>query len=462
VRLEVHFRVIRGHTPTALPPHCRWSGRRKSSSETTVFVYDGGGQLVAEYTALVGNDPAPTPRVSYLTQDHLGSPRVVTDQNGAVIKRTDWMAFGEEVEFSKRPTGLGYDEVPETRKGYTGYEKDDESGLDFAQARYYNPKHGRFTSVDPLTASANVKNPQTFNRYSYVLNSPYKFTDPLGLIPGFVNNAGWSGNCGAQFSSCDWDVDGGWFAEPTPDSAGDANAEPQTSTAGPASGSQQNPEPATPPPPPSAEQDQEVQLRSQFPTLNQADGGVVNEAVFDAENAATGLFSVMLVARFRNTGDTTTPRQALRNIVASTASSISVTRDANGQVTMASVAENAVYDGRTSTLLVDDDKDSNTPEITVSRYFQNNANVNAITYLGYIFVGQGFFNQNADGRAKSIVHEAVVHKGFGRRDTDFGPTRTKGSHAINAVIDTYFRRRDPVEITMEPVVLGTTVNLRTP
>ncbi|MBK7704501.1 MAG: RHS repeat-associated core domain-containing protein [Acidobacteria bacterium] len=137
---------------------------------------------MAEYTALVGNDPAPAAQVSYLTQDHLGSPRVVTNQNGEVIKRTDWMAFGEEVEFNKRTSGLGYDEVPETRKGYTGYEKDDESGLDFAQARYYNPKHGRYTSVDPLTASANVKNPQTFNRYSYVLNSPYKFVDPLGLI----------------------------------------------------------------------------------------------------------------------------------------------------------------------------------------------------------------------------------------------------------------------------------------
>jgi hypothetical protein len=33
-----------------------------------------------------------------------------------------------------------------------------------------------------LTASANVKDPQTFNRYSYAMNSPYKFNDPLGLI----------------------------------------------------------------------------------------------------------------------------------------------------------------------------------------------------------------------------------------------------------------------------------------
>ena len=121
-------------------------------------------------------------QVSYLTSDHLGSPRVITNQLGAVTTRKDYMAFGEETYTTQRTSAINYDNESETRKGYTGYEKDDESGLDFAQARYYNSKHGRFTSVDPLTASANVKNPQTFNRYSYVLNSPYKFTDPLGLI----------------------------------------------------------------------------------------------------------------------------------------------------------------------------------------------------------------------------------------------------------------------------------------
>lgn len=51
---------------------------------------------------------------------------------------------------------------------------------------------GRFTSVDPLTASATIRNPQTFNRYSYVLNSPYKFTDPLGLISINTNACGMS------------------------------------------------------------------------------------------------------------------------------------------------------------------------------------------------------------------------------------------------------------------------------
>jgi len=203
--------------------------KKISSSETTVFVYDGSGTLVAEYTAWATADPAPTPQVSYLTADHLGSPRVVTNQNGAVIKRTDWMAFGEEVEFNKRASGLGYDQVPETRKGYTGYEKDDESGLDFAQARYYNPKHGRYTSVDPLTASANVKNPQTFNRYSYVLNSPYKFSDPLGLLSVETGACGnrctnWDGSSGGGMASTYGNNT--WEDGPTPESNTDSASEP--------------------------------------------------------------------------------------------------------------------------------------------------------------------------------------------------------------------------------------------
>ena len=97
------------------------------------------------------------------------------------------MAFGSDItetigNVGGRTTAQGFNSSDEVRKQYTGYERDDESGLDFAQARYYNSAHGRFTSIDPLTASANVKDPQTFNRYSYVLNSPYKFVDPLGLI----------------------------------------------------------------------------------------------------------------------------------------------------------------------------------------------------------------------------------------------------------------------------------------
>lgn len=48
--------------------------------------------------------------------------------------------------------------------------------MDFAQARYYNFRHGRFTGVDagPFTPA----DPQNFNRYAYVQNNPLKFRDP--------------------------------------------------------------------------------------------------------------------------------------------------------------------------------------------------------------------------------------------------------------------------------------------
>lgn len=161
--------------------------KKISSTETTVFVYDGGGQMIAEYSSAL----ATTPQVSYLTQDHLGSPRVITDETGEVKDRKDFAAFGDETITAARSINLGYtNPADELREGYTGYEKDSESGLDFAQARYYNPTHGRFTSVDPMTASATIRNPQTFNRYSYVLNSPYKFVDPLGLISSSTGACG--------------------------------------------------------------------------------------------------------------------------------------------------------------------------------------------------------------------------------------------------------------------------------
>jgi RHS repeat-associated protein len=68
------------------------------------------------------------------------------------------------------------------RQQFTGYERDDETGLDYAQARYYSNIAGRFTSPDPLLSSASSKEPQSWNRYSYVGNRPTVLRDPSGLI----------------------------------------------------------------------------------------------------------------------------------------------------------------------------------------------------------------------------------------------------------------------------------------
>jgi RHS repeat-associated protein len=148
------------------------------TGETTLFVYDASGKMVAEYSTIV--TPPSEAKVSYLTNDHPGSPRVITDQNGQVVSRRDFHPFGEEIYTAQRTQGLNYagDTV---RQKFTSYERDIESNLDFAQARYYSNQHGRFTSVDPLMASARASNPKTWNRYTYALNNPLKYIDPDGM-----------------------------------------------------------------------------------------------------------------------------------------------------------------------------------------------------------------------------------------------------------------------------------------
>jgi RHS repeat-associated protein len=157
--------------------------KKVTNLETTIFVYSGG-KLVAEYSTQIST----TPKISYTTTDTLGSPRIITDQNGTVISRRDFMPFGEELSAGiGGRTGDGgqkYSSAQDTvRQKFTGYQKDDETQLDFAEARYYNNQHGRFTAVDPLLASGKSANPQTFNRYVYVMNNPLNSTDPSGMLP---------------------------------------------------------------------------------------------------------------------------------------------------------------------------------------------------------------------------------------------------------------------------------------
>jgi RHS repeat-associated protein len=90
--------------------------------------------------------------------------------------------FGEELagDASVRTPARGYVE-DNVRQRFTGYERDEEIGLDYARARYYSGQQGRFTSPDPLLASGRPASPQSWNRYAYVLNNPLRLTDPSGL-----------------------------------------------------------------------------------------------------------------------------------------------------------------------------------------------------------------------------------------------------------------------------------------
>lgn len=99
------------------------------------------------------------------------------------VRRRDYLPFGE----SANSLGGRPDLTPDTlaaglRRSFTTYERDAETGLDYADARYYAQHQGRFLNVDPLPASAKPSTPQSWNRYTYCINNPLRFTDPTGMV----------------------------------------------------------------------------------------------------------------------------------------------------------------------------------------------------------------------------------------------------------------------------------------
>jgi RHS repeat-associated protein len=92
------------------------------------------------------------------------------------------MPFGEELlaGVGGRTSGQGYGGAETLRKKFIQYERDNESGLDFAQARYYSSAQGRFTSPDEFWKDSQFADPQSWNKYSYVRNNPLKYIDPTG------------------------------------------------------------------------------------------------------------------------------------------------------------------------------------------------------------------------------------------------------------------------------------------
>ena len=69
---------------------------------------------------------------------------------------------------------------------FTAKKRDNETGLDYFNARYFSAPLGRFISPDPLYIEARrLADPQQLNLYSYVRNNPLKFRDPTGMYINF-------------------------------------------------------------------------------------------------------------------------------------------------------------------------------------------------------------------------------------------------------------------------------------
>ena len=105
--------------------------------------------------------------------DHLGSIMALWDNNDPYYS-CSYDAWGNRTIGMESPLGVD--------RGFCGHEHIDEIGLINMNGRMYDPKLGRFLSPDPYIQAPT--DPQNFNRYSYCLNNPLKYTDPDGNLFG--------------------------------------------------------------------------------------------------------------------------------------------------------------------------------------------------------------------------------------------------------------------------------------
>jgi RHS repeat-associated protein len=107
----------------------------------------------------------------YLHRDHLGPNRAITDAAGARVESAVYKPFGEQTEFVT--PGLA---APES-KGWIGERYDEGGGLQYLNARYYDPVLGMFLQPDWWEV---LKPGVGTNRFSYSFNDPVNKLDPLG------------------------------------------------------------------------------------------------------------------------------------------------------------------------------------------------------------------------------------------------------------------------------------------
>ncbi|NHN38976.1 hypothetical protein G8764_16830 [Pseudomaricurvus alcaniphilus] len=183
------------------PNRARYLRTDTDSNGTTVTRYIGsvekvtkadGSQVIKRYIgdALVtisksssGTETART--TQYLYKDHLGSLDVIVEGGNTQEYRFD--AWGQRINPSTSAvlaniaTDINFSVANiATTRGFTGREMLDQVGLIHMNGRIYDPRLGRFLQADPFVQF--LDNTQSYNRYSYVMNNPLRYTDPSGYF----------------------------------------------------------------------------------------------------------------------------------------------------------------------------------------------------------------------------------------------------------------------------------------
>jgi RHS repeat-associated protein len=111
-----------------------------------------GGNLIAEAGSTT----------YYRLTDHLGSLAVLTDGSGNPVETNVFVPYGEQLSGGAQDSFL-----------YAGLEREPDTGTDRSLTRQYSSGQGRWLSPDLYHGSYDLNDPQSFNRYAYVRNSPH-------------------------------------------------------------------------------------------------------------------------------------------------------------------------------------------------------------------------------------------------------------------------------------------------
>ena len=155
-----------------------YAGRRikRTVGGTTTYYFYGLAGLISEFSTESGpTGAASTDRLQYRVGEQTGTAVMLVDPDGTPRENNRVFPFGEP--------WLSFTASNNSEK-FTTYQHDNDDGtdLDYAMARYYASRLGRFMTADPGHVGANVGDPQSWNAYTYALNDPIDLTDPTGEI----------------------------------------------------------------------------------------------------------------------------------------------------------------------------------------------------------------------------------------------------------------------------------------
>ena len=139
------------------------------SGSTLVAEADESGELTAQYQYLEDHRPVlmfQGKQAFVIHTDHLGTPRVVSDEQGEIRWQASYTPFGRAI-ITQSDVNLPL--------RFPGQYADAESGTHYNYLRDYDPELGRYLRSDPIGLGGRL------NTYAYVAGNPLGAIDPLGL-----------------------------------------------------------------------------------------------------------------------------------------------------------------------------------------------------------------------------------------------------------------------------------------